>query len=80
MLALKIFKNFRYISWTALIIWMLVIFILSAQVADDSAHLSAGITQIVTEFIQKLFPKTNIKIEDMHHLGIHQTKPTYQTQ
>lgn len=47
---------------------MMVIFILSAQVATDSVQTSTNVIQIVVEFLQKVFPKSNITLENMHYL------------
>lgn len=58
----------KHISWIVAIIWMVIIYILSSQVAYDSAQLSSGIAQVVAEFILKMFPKMNITLDDMHHL------------
>ena len=54
------------LSWLAVILWMGLIFCLSAQVADQSAKLSTGITQFIINVIQGVFPKIHI---DMASLG-----------
>lgn len=44
------------LSWTAVILWMLFIFYLSAQVAEQSNQLSAGITQAIMKLLGRLAP------------------------
>ncbi len=50
------------LSWLAVILWMILIFCLSAQVAEDSSRLSSGITQFVVRMITSVFPKVKIDI------------------
>lgn len=44
------------LSWVAVFLWMLIIFILSAQPAVQSSSLSRDITEIIIEFIGKWLP------------------------
>lgn len=44
------------LSWTAVILWMLFIFYLSSQVAEQSNQLSTGITQAIMKLLGKLAP------------------------
>ncbi|ERJ11273.1 VanZ family protein [Haloplasma contractile] len=44
------------ISWGLVLLWMAVIFYLSAQVADESSQLSSGITEVVGNTIQRILP------------------------
>ncbi|MFW6264934.1 MAG: hypothetical protein ACOC3B_02390 [Bacillota bacterium] len=41
----------KVLSWAAVIIWMMLIFYLSAQVAEESSQLSLGITRFITDII-----------------------------
>lgn len=44
------------LSWTAVILWMLFIFYLSAQPAEQSNQLSSGITQAIIKLLGRLAP------------------------
>ena len=44
------------LSWMAVILWMLFIFYLSAQPAEQSNQLSSGITQAIIKLLGKLVP------------------------
>lgn len=46
----------KLISWTAVLIWMILIFNLSSQVADQSNQLSRGVTGVIVETVQKFVP------------------------
>lgn len=50
------------LSWLAVLLWMGLIFCLSAQVAEESARLSSGITQFIISIINRIFPKIHIDI------------------
>lgn len=56
------------ISWALVISWMVVIFMLSSQVAEQSNELSTGITQTVIEIIQKATPFWEIGSEQLNHI------------
>lgn len=53
------------LSWLAVIFWMGLIFCLSAQVADQSAKLSTGITQFIINVIHGVFPKIHIDVASL---------------
>lgn len=60
---LKVNKPIHIVlSWLAVLLWMGLIFCLSAQVADESARLSSGVTQIIVNIINGIFPKVRIDI------------------
>lgn len=59
-------RIYKILSWLAVILWMVLIFCLSAQVAEQSSKLSTGVTEIIIEIIQKVVPKVEI---DIHHFG-----------
>jgi len=44
------------LSWAAVVLWMLLIFYLSSQVAEQSNQLSTGITQAIMKLLGKLAP------------------------
>ena len=49
-------------------IWMMVIFHLSSQQANQSNNLSTGLTLKVVEVIEKVTGQTNLNIEDFNHI------------
>jgi VanZ family protein len=55
-------RNYKIISWVAVILWMALIFNLSAQPAEQSADLSTRITKINIEVIKKVSPNTKFNI------------------
>lgn len=42
----------KILSWIFVLLWMIVIFILSHQPAEDSGRLSFGLTEIIARFIR----------------------------
>ena len=54
----------KNLSWILVITWMAVIFILSAQPANDSASLSTGITDWIYQLLINVFP--NLNIDTLH--------------
>ncbi len=66
------FKNKKQIiilfSWVAVLLWMLLIFHLSSQVAEDSNELSKGVTEIVVETAEKVAPKYNLDVNNFNHI------------
>ena len=61
-------KIISIISWVAVILWMLLIFSLSSQVAEQSSKLSTGVTEIIMTFLQKIVPITNLDMESLSHI------------
>lgn len=60
-------KN-RILLWTAVIIfWMSLIFYLSHQPATESNQLSAGITEIIINAVEKFVPNANFDIRSVNH-------------
>ena len=57
-----------FISWTVVILWMLLIFNLSSQVALQSDKLSTGVTEIVIKTIEKVAPKADFDIGEWNHI------------
>ena len=70
----KYMKILNRIFFTLTIVWMIVIFILSAQTGDDSANLSGGITKAIISFIYRDFdsfsPDKQLSILDTAHFVI----------
>lgn len=58
----------KKLACVSLILWMIVIFTLSAQVQEKSHNLSTGITKVVVETIEKVVPKAEINVKKIHHL------------
>ncbi|HYE82842.1 MAG TPA: VanZ family protein [Clostridia bacterium] len=56
------------ISWAAVLLWMLLIFNLSSQVAEQSDQLSRGLVKIVVEFIDKLLPGYDFDMDMFNHI------------
>lgn len=49
-------KKLKIGSWVAVVVWMAVIFIFSAQPADQSSELSKGVTEILVSVAAVVFP------------------------
>ena len=47
-------KSKKIVSWVAVLVWMAVIFSLSAQPAVSSNQLSKGVTEIIFEIVEKI--------------------------
>ncbi|MCR1898330.1 VanZ family protein [Irregularibacter muris] len=71
------FKNRKtkiILSWTGVILWMVMIFAFSAQPAKQSAGLSAKITQSIISIVDKVMPldldtfMTVQRVEYLHHI------------
>jgi len=58
----------KILSWTAVILWMFLIFHLSSQVAEESNQLSTGITRIIVETVERIVPQENLDIEELNHI------------
>lgn len=55
-------------AWTLVILWMLLIFFFSSQVASDSNEMSSGLTRIISKIITQILPSLNISIGTLNHL------------
>ena len=56
------------VSWALVLLWMGLIFYLSAQVAAESDHLSLGLTQILIGTIERLIPGIDVGAILSNHL------------
>ncbi|AOT70122.1 VanZ family protein [Geosporobacter ferrireducens] len=56
------------LSWTAVLLWMLLIFLLSAQPAQQSNQLSKGLTGVIIETAEKVTSSFEININRFNHL------------
>ncbi|MCG1021525.1 VanZ family protein [Sutcliffiella horikoshii] len=55
------------VSWGLVVSWMALIFLLSAQHAEQSANLSGGITELVNEVVERVAPQTDLHIEQISY-------------
>ncbi len=58
----------RLVSWSLVIIWMIIIFFLSHQPAANSNGLSTGITEKIVEMLEKIVPKIEFEMENFNHI------------
>ena len=56
------------ISWLLVLIWMILIFTLSSQTADQSNELSQGITEKVIETVQMITQTSDSSMESFNHI------------
>lgn len=54
------------ISWTAVILWMSIIFYLSHQPGSQSSELSLNFAEPLIEAVEKVSPEASVYIEDFH--------------
>jgi VanZ family protein len=59
---------YRIISCVAVILWAVLIFSLSHQPAVQSSQLSAEITEIIVEKVERVSPKVEFTIGRLHHI------------
>lgn len=64
----KEYNNKKLISYTAVILWMILIFYLSNQPASDSNELSTGITDVILIAVEKVAPSSDIMLGNVNHL------------
>ncbi|MGD9677477.1 MAG: VanZ family protein [Vulcanibacillus sp.] len=58
----------KTLSWTAVILWMILIFILSHQPAMQSNQLSAGLTEVIINTIEKAIPTVEFDIRSFNYI------------
>ncbi len=58
----------KILPWAAAILWMALIFFLSAQVAEQSDQLSTGITEKIVAIIENVIPNAGLVAETMNHV------------
>ncbi len=61
-------KALIILSWSLVILWMLAIFNLSSQAAEQSNNLSTGVSEAIVEVIEKVDPKYNFDIRELNHI------------
>jgi len=57
----------RLISWLAVVLWLVLIFVLSAQSVHKSNGLSKGIAEEMVKIIEKISPDRHINIGRFNH-------------
>ena len=58
----------KILSWAAVILWMIIIFSLSAQVAEESEQLSSGITGIIIKAVEKFAVNIHLDVGNLNHM------------
>ena len=56
------------LSWMMLFLWMLFIFNLSSQVADESRGLSEGVLDYIVKTVERVNPDLDLDIDGFHHI------------
>lgn len=65
---MKKMNSKKILSWIAVIIWMVFIFSLSSQVAEQSNQLSTGITEVIIDAVEKVAPNANFDIIKLNNI------------
>lgn len=60
--------NYKIFSWIAVILWMIFIFNLSSQVAEQSNELSTGITEVVVKTVERINPQVDLDTYKLNHI------------
>ena len=58
---------YKYLSWIAVILWMILIFSLSSQEAEQSNKLSTEVTEIIVSTIEKVAPDAEFDIRSLNN-------------
>ena len=58
----------KILSWTVVIFWMILIFNLSSQVAQQSNQLSTEITEIIVKTVERIVPQADLDIYKLNNL------------
>ena len=56
------------LSWTAVLVWLVLIFNLSSQAAEHSGALSKGLTRIIVGALEKVAPESHFDLNQFDHL------------
>jgi VanZ family protein len=63
------YRQLMYLlPWLIVVIWMLLIFNLSSQPAQNSDKLSIGVTEKVVETVENVTPKTELNLDSLNHI------------
>ncbi|MDD4756454.1 MAG: VanZ family protein [Prolixibacteraceae bacterium] len=63
-----VIQMYKFFFYTAVILWMALIFNLSSQVAMQSNELSTGITEVIVKTVQKIAPKADFDLKSFNHM------------
>jgi|SRR5665648_48080 len=58
----------KILSWSVVIFWMILIFTLSSQVAQQSNQLSTRITEIIVKTVERIVPQADLDIYKLNNL------------
>ena len=56
----------KIVTWVMVLAWMLLIFRLSGQVAEESSRLSSGLTEVIVDTLTKVAPHADWDLEGFH--------------
>jgi VanZ family protein len=59
---------YKILSWSAVILWMALIFYLSHQPATESNQLSKGITELIVKTVEKVDPNPEFDIRSFNYI------------
>ncbi len=57
---------YRILSWTAVILWMIIIYNFSSQEAVNSNQLSTRITETIIQTVENISPNSEFKTENLN--------------
>lgn len=57
----------KVLTWLPVLAWMILIFLFSAQPADDSAAISGGLMSWLIDQLTRLFPDLTLNLDFFHH-------------
>ncbi len=57
----------KILSWVAVLLWMVLIFNLSSQVAEQSNQLSTRITKVIVETVEKVAPNAEFDMKSFNN-------------
>lgn len=63
---MRLRKLLPYLAWLLALAWMLLIFRLSGQVAEESSRLSSGLTEVIVDTIARVAPNADWDLEGFH--------------
>lgn len=58
----------KIVAWILVLLWMLLIFNLSSQVAEESNKLSKGVTEVVVQTVEKVVPQKQLDPNTFNHI------------
>lgn len=61
-------SKYKILSWVVVVIWMILIFAFSSQVAEQSNQLSSGITETIARIIETVFPNIEFGSGNSNHI------------